>query len=66
MLSVLREMLEVEREPPEVEFATLSVLREQLSVFVGTPESLGERRTEWRGALRKLHVLLASITTPPM
>jgi hypothetical protein len=49
-----------------VELATLSLLREQLSVFVGTPESLGERPTEWCGALRKLHVPLASITSPPM
>ena len=59
MLSVLREMLEVEREPPEVEFATLSLLREQLSVFVGTPESHRGWRTEWRGALSKLRGTLS-------
>jgi hypothetical protein len=68
MLSVLREMpevlrempeverepLEVEREPPEVEVATLSVLREQLSVFGGTPRSLGGLRRMWREPLPEL------------
>ena len=54
MLSVLREMLEVEREPPEVEFATLSVLREQLPVFGGMPRSPLALRSSARGPLREL------------
>ena len=61
MLSVFREMpeverepLEVEREPPEVEVATLSVLREQLSVFGATPRSLGGLPSVWREPLPEL------------